>query len=119
MILWAMMPAFGVPSLLPDLFTYQLFVPVLLRLVVGWIFLNSARKYLQQGDKMESLLEGVPALFLVAGLLTQAAAVVLLILSLRPKFSLQRSAELRFLLVVVLVSILVLGPGFLSVDLPL
>jgi uncharacterized membrane protein YphA (DoxX/SURF4 family) len=106
-------------SLFPSLFAYSLIGTMLLRITLGVIFVvrgNARRKSGNQGGWVE-LAGGV---LLLVGLWTQAAALILGLLSLyRSKKTSGDARMLLVLLAVVSLALVLLGPGMPAVDLPL
>ncbi len=112
-------------SLWPSLFDYSFFAPLLLRVVLGAILILSARtRTLGVGTSLTSSVLGggiqiIGGVLLIVGLFTQPVAVVLglylLIEAIRAK---KLSAE-SALIVVILLALLLLGPGAYALDLPL
>ena len=120
-------------SVWPELFTFELLAIALLRVVVGYFFLLLGAKllhavYVAQGSTV--LLRSITVLYglaqitvgimLVAGYLTQPAALAGIILTMIP---LQHYStcerHVQLLLFSISLSLLFLGPGAFAVDLPL
>lgn len=117
-------------AIFPQLLSFGLFAPFLLRLIVGCFLLNLGWKNWNKPYLWPSALYIIFGLLLVVGLYTQVAAivsVVLLKLDLYLNFYSKGKAfpapkEHLFLygvLVIILLSLIVTGPGFLAFDLPL
>lgn len=132
-------------NIFPDLLAWGLFAPLLLRVVVGLLFVSSGWKTLRhdRGAAVEfceslgckpgtyyvwvwGLLQIIGGLMLIAGLYTQGAALGLILLTgilaaLKRKHPERIPYEPRFLdlLLVVLVSLLFSGAGFFAFDIPL
>lgn len=101
-------------SIFPSLLTYGLLAPLILRVVVALVLFYSG--YRQQNILGWLTVIGTLGLFL--GLFTQPVALLLaLIISIRPDKNLPSTQ--RWLLLAILLSLLVTGPGFLAFDLPL
>jgi uncharacterized membrane protein YphA (DoxX/SURF4 family) len=112
-------------SIFPQLFTYGLIAPFLLRLAVGGLRLFVGIEKWKK-DKTLSVLNIVSSLCLIAGLYTQVAVIVGIILISIDYFSEKKAGTLTkektvisILMKVVLLSLLFTGPGFLAFDLPL
>lgn len=117
-------------SLFPSLLNYEYVAPLLLRLTLGAIFLFwSYRTYKDTTavrGKTLGALEFAVGFFLVIGLYAQLAALVasiILILQLikkhRTKSLFTDGVNYYFILFIISLSLLLIGPGVLSVDLPL
>lgn len=113
-------------SIFPRLLDWQFYGPTLLRLALGAIVLAHGWQKLS-GDKTQlaGWVEFLGGILLVIGLWTQLAALILAIEFLVIIFWIQRGKpfiggrEFDFLILFTLLSILVLGPGAWSIDLPL
>jgi len=118
-------------SIFPDLLAYQMFAPLLLRLTLGAIFIYWSYKTIFRStpntqDKIISLVEGVAGILLIIGLWTQLASLFItidLIVRLYKKFQnralLSDGVNYYLILLVIALSLLFTGAGFLSIDLPL
>lgn len=132
-------------SIFPDLYTYQQFVPLLLRIVAGLIFISFAYAKLISNRSnriaffhsiglrparlfwgITSLAELIGGIFLLVGFLLQPTALILAMISIIAAFikmrrptELTNSAGYFVLLFVMLVSLAFLGPGVFAVDFPL
>ncbi len=132
-------------SVFPNLLTYGLLAPFILRVVVGVIFLELG--YLKLGKEKSAwnlffqtihfkpssvyvtilaLIEIVAGAFLVVGYLTQVAALVMAIIlfaeayvELRDGALLKRDIVFYTLLLVICVSLILTGAGAFAFDLPL
>lgn len=113
-------------SIFPQLFTYRELAPFILRLVLGLIFISFGypkifkrleRNYLYYGL---GILEIGSGILLISGFLTQIATILLIIARgiALPK-SVEKNYKLNALIIASLVSLLLLGPGLFSFDLPL
>lgn len=135
----------NVLSVFPDLLTYGLFAPLILRLTLGFILLyfallkvtsDRASKIasfeslgMRPGNVFVSIVGGielVTGLLLIFGLYTQVAALASAALMLaatiikaRRRDALPNDIEFYILLLAVSVSLLFLGAGFFAIDLPL
>lgn len=131
-------------SIFPELFTYSLVAPAILRIALGIIFLHIAYlKFFPERKARISFFSGlgfpaprmwwaliagiefVGALLLLVGLFVQPAAIALaLIIGIAGIIKLVRPAALRndfsyyALLCITLISLLFLGPGFWAIDIP-
>lgn len=129
----------------PQLFDYVLLVPTVLRVVLGVMYIRFGYFKLTRGREVKrtffnragfpaarwwvwgiGILELVGGLFLIVGFLTQITALVLSIILLGAAFIktrkpdlLPNSTDYYILIFVTTASLLLLGPGFLAVDLPL
>lgn len=132
-------------SIFPALLTYQLLAPTLLRLTLGIVFVNFGFTKIgrQKAEKIVffetiglnpgiayvwviALIEIVTGLFLVAGFLTQIAALVSVVilaiaflLKKKHPLSLESGSGFLILCLVIALSLLLTGPGFFAFDLPL
>ncbi len=132
-------------SIFPALLTYKLIAPLILRLTLGSIFVNFGWTKLgrQKAGKIVffekinlkpgifyvwliAIVEIIAGLLLIAGLFTQIAALVsgiilLIAIFLKRKQPLSFESSLCLLIVclVIALSLMFTGPGFLAFDLPL
>lgn len=132
-------------SIFPELLTYQMFAPLLLRVVLGLILINlgylkltkeKARfnllfqtlgwKPTEFWTKLFGLIEIAGGLALIVGFWTQIAALVFVIINFAELYIetkeaslLKRDAVFYLLIFVIALSLLFTGPGFLAFDLPL
>ncbi|MBI2097999.1 MAG: hypothetical protein HYT46_03680 [Candidatus Vogelbacteria bacterium] len=104
-------------SLFPNLLTYWLVAPVILRAVLGLAFIHEAYAE-RKTERVMSLLKAVAGGLLVIGLLTQAAALGGAIICLYELWRLGTN-DRRLLKLAIAVSLLFLGPGFFALDWPL
>ncbi len=112
--------------LFPQLFAFELTAPFVLRVILGIILL--AHIYSKNKERKEAkimMLIGIASgVLLIAGFLTQAAAIIVAVLTI---LSFTKIAEdfwfdglnLKIIILAVSLSLLVLGPGILAIDLPL
>lgn len=132
------------PSVFPVLLSYEMSAPLLFRVVSGLLFIyfgyvniaeNRAEKIAAAEQfKLKpgavwlsgfSIIEMAGGILLLLGFLTQAVSLILSIILLlgiiakreKPIF-ISLSSGFLFLLLVITVSLLFLGPGFYSIDLP-
>ena len=120
-------------SLFPDLFAFQNFAPLILRLVLGFIFIIHGYPKLFKDNSdpgifwayLAGAVEFFGGIFLVLGLFTQLAAAALtleiLVSIVKMKFSkgFAGGHELDLTLLAMALALVLLGPGALSLDLPL
>jgi len=122
-------------SIFPSLFTFGLAGPTLLRIVAGLVIVYSGYQLYRSLPAPKPILPQVIALFdilggilLIIGLYTQPIALVLILVLLIQGFKAKTSRwagapiynkRVYLLLITVLLSIVVMGPGFLAFDLPL
>ncbi len=123
-------------SLFPALYNYANLVPTILRLFLGYFFLKIAiENYLliRQSDSgalkiaLLSILPGLGGLLILAGFLFQPTAIflamILIILIISGKnIELKENKNSRDFYIIsalVLLSLALLGPGLLAIDLPL
>ncbi len=113
-------------SLFPQLFTFELAAPFALRIALGIILLAHAfgKNKEKKETKILVSIGVISGVLLIAGFLTQAAAIVIAVLTI---LSFTKIAEnfwfdglsLKIIVLAVSLSLLVLGPGILAFDLPL
>lgn len=132
-------------SVFPDLYTYQQLAPFLLRVTAGLLFLLYAVRVFhgiyaariqprffgsersgRLAHQVIAFISGVGGVLLVVGLYMQVAALVLAIISagrigylIGTKNAGNEMVAYRVTLLVILVSLLFLGPGFWAFDYPL
>src|SRR3989344_193515 len=132
-------------NVFPELLTYQLLAPLILRVALGLLFLSLGYLELTKEQrrwerifetihfkpsrfwvKTFGLVEIVGGLLLIAGLLTQVAALVFTVISLaecyieyRAPVVLKRNIVFYGLILVISLSLLFTGAGFWALDLPL
>jgi uncharacterized membrane protein YphA (DoxX/SURF4 family) len=128
----------------PGLFSYGILAPTILRIVAGFIFLSFAyRAFISRKERsvfahvrkgayekfllwVRIVIEFFGGLLLLFGLFTQLAAMILSLVTLvaiavkaRNPRLLRNGLGFFILLLVVLLSLIVLGPGIWAFDLPL
>ncbi len=112
-------------SLFPQLFAYQELAPLILRIVTGFIVISFAYPKLKKPGEFGNFLIGLVEFFtgalLVAGFLMQLAAALIILAMIFEIFRPSPDKDYKFmvLLIVVLVALMFLGPGFFAIDLPL
>ncbi len=111
----------------PDLLTFGLFAPTLLRLSVAVVLILVARERMKKSYAWLAVLSGISALFIILGLYTQIAAIIGII-ALKLDFLMDGKRfgntsweiiSLYGLAILILLSLLFTGPGFFAFDLPL
>lgn len=132
-------------NIFPELLTYNLAGPAILRIVLGFIFLNLGYLYFTKENsrligffeivklkparlfaKIHTLLNLIGGGLLIIGLYTQAVALVFAVMSLleiiveyREPVLLRRNIVFYILLFAISLSLIFTGAGFLALDLPL
>ncbi len=132
-------------NLFPELFSFSLIAPVILRVVLGFIFLNLG--FLKLGKEKDGwngslnvlgikpagffvgllgIVEILGGLFLIAGAYTQLVALILAVISLsellveyKEESILKRDLVFYLLLATICVSLLLTGAGLWAVDFPI
>lgn len=118
------------PSVFPELYNYSYVAPFLLRLAVGAFFLAIGFKNVKElgASKIIGGLEFLCGIFLLIGLFVQPAAVAILAIIFAGvifKFKTgliglnKEHYGFHLFLSAILLSLIVLGPGIFSFDLPL
>jgi len=132
-------------SIFPDLLTFWLVAPFILRIIIGLIFVyfGISKIWKEKERKINffkkigfstgvvcfwitSILEIIGGVFLILGLFIQPTALVLLLVVMGAIYSkirhpelLDNTLEFFILLLAVLLSLLFLGAGFWAIDLPI
>ena len=117
-------------SLFPSLLVYELLAPLLLRVTLGAVLIFWSYGKLKERKSATantvSLIEGLAGILLVIGLYTQLAALAAAIIffmklvqKLQTKSLFTNGVNYYFILFIISVSLLFLGPGILAFDLPL
>ncbi len=113
-------------SLFPSLYDYTFFAPALLRVAIALLIIYGSVGSLKRGQvKTLSLIKIVAGLGLLAGFLTQGAALILALAMVFEIVQAKRRGHAHFhyryhlLKLVVLVALLLLGPGAIALDWPL
>lgn len=105
-------------SVFPELFNYSQIAPLILRLGLAIVLARlgylAVFKTITKCEKITGLIQILAAIFLFLGFLTQVAA----LLAITTVFNV-KSKILKLLIVSVALSLMLLGPGLLSIDLPL
>lgn len=113
-------------SIFPQLFTFGLIAPLLLRLAVGLFMIYLGKDRYNKTYKWSSVAYIGSAVLLILGLYTQPATIVA-ILAIGFDFYTEKKVipvskektALYMIVGVILLSLLFTGPGFLAFDLPL
>lgn len=113
-------------SLFPSLLTFGLFAPFILRLAVAYFILSLGLDRYKKPYRLASIIYAIFGLLLVVGLYTQAVVILSIILIScdyfldkgKTNFSKEKKI-LFFTMKVILLSLLLTGPGFIAFDLPL
>lgn len=108
-------------SLFPDLLFLREISPFILRLTLGAIILMRGYKkykteFKDSGVWIGMALELIGGALLLAGFLTQAAAAIVAVDRIGAFW--KNKGELNFLMIVVAISLIFLGPGAFSIDFP-
>lgn len=117
-------------SIFPYLLSLENLSPLLLRLTLGIVFAYWAYLLFKKNgfakNPAPTVLEGVIALLLILGFWTQIAALVACVVlgiriysKIKQKSFLTDGVNYYFILFIISLSLLITGPGFLAIDLPL
>jgi uncharacterized membrane protein YphA (DoxX/SURF4 family) len=112
-------------SLFPQLFTYRELAPFILRLALGFFAISFGYSKLKKPAEVQNfiigLIESCAGIFLIAGFLMQLAAGLIIITMLFEIFrpGLVKDYKFLALIIIALIALMFLGPGFFSIDLPL
>ncbi|MEI8327510.1 MAG: DoxX family protein [Candidatus Taylorbacteria bacterium] len=118
-------------SAFPTLLSYSRFSSLLIRFILSIIFIAYAYRTFRDPEaripqKFVGLIEGVAGVLLLIGLWTQVAALVIivdmvmcLIVKFRSRAFLSDGVNYYILLLVMAISLLITGAGWLAFDLPL
>jgi len=105
-------------SVFPELFNYSQIAPFILRLALAIVLARfgylAIFKTIAKKEKAIGIVQGLASIFLFLGFLTQIAG----LLAIATIFNI-KSKTLKLMIVAVAVSLILLGPGLFSVDLPL
>ena len=132
-------------NIFPELFSFSLIAPLILRVVLGFIFLNLG--YLKLGKEKNGwisslnilgikpatffviilgIIEVIGGLLLIAGAYTQLAALILAVISVsellieyREESILKRDMVFYLLLSAICISLILTGAGLYAIDIPL
>jgi len=123
---------------LPELLAFSSFAPFLLRLIIGFYFLEQFStiintKYINKVDvKIKSIfkypigIKTVATLALIIGFYTQITVLILIISTIIDIFLEQKATKIKktklqlyIFILAILLTLLVTGAGFFSIDLPL
>jgi uncharacterized membrane protein YphA (DoxX/SURF4 family) len=113
-------------TLFPQLLTFQLIAPTLLRLTIGIILIFIGKERFSKKFKWSSVIYVLSGILLILGLYTQAAAIAGIVM-IKFDFWIDKKSRstskehwlLYVLATTVLFSLMFTGPGFLAFDLPL
>jgi uncharacterized membrane protein YphA (DoxX/SURF4 family) len=115
-------------SLFPSLLALEGFAPFLLRLTLSAVFLVWAAQKRKGGsrDKQIAVLDLIVGILLIIGYLTQLAALVAsimlavgLVKKIKNKKFLTDGVNYYLILLIIAITLLLTGPGFIAFDLPL
>ena len=123
---------------LPELLSYAFLAPLLLRLVIGFYFLEQFSnivntKYFNKAEinigntfKYLISLKTLAALALIIGFYTQIAVLVLIVLTIVDIYLEQKTSKIKktkiqfyIFIIAILLTILTTGAGFFAIDMPL
>ncbi|MBA3733473.1 hypothetical protein H0W91_03820 [Patescibacteria group bacterium] len=113
-------------TVFPELLTFELIAPFILRLAACVFIFFIAKERYNKSYKWASIVYGISGLFILLGLYTQISALIA-IASIKFDYWVNRkgltiSTERKLLcaiVILILLSLLFTGPGFLALDLPL
>jgi len=115
----------------PELLTFSLLAPFLIRVILGILFISSGYFELKKNNAnlfsyLINILKILGGLILLAGFLTQIASIVLSVIALetiiikfRSKSYSRDSMSLYIFMFIATISLLVSGAGAFAIDLPL
>jgi len=113
-------------SVFPQLLTYVLIAPTLLRLVIGAFLVLAGLERYKKTFKWASIVYILSGLFVFIGLYTQVASIIGLIVIVfdyyieGKKSSLTKDKKIIYIFAgIILLSLMFTGPGFFAFDLPL
>ncbi len=118
-------------SLFPSLLAYEQLSPLILRVILGITVVYFGYRHTRRpsggtNSKIQGILEIVIAAFVLVGLFTQAAALIIalalalkLIMKVRSRAFLTDGVNYYLLLLAIAISIMVTGPGWFAFDVPL
>lgn len=105
-------------SVFPELFNYSQIAPFILRIALSIVLVRfgywAIFKTTTRHEKAIGIIQWLAAIFLFLGFLTQIAALlaIVTVFNVKPKIS-------KLMIVSVALSLMLLGPGLFSFDLPL
>lgn len=112
-------------SIFPTLFTFSYFAPLILRIAIAFVFFEAARGTWKQqkSGKLASFTSGILGIALTLGAFTQLAALLgiakIIVLTVQHRVpSIFHRRAFALLVIAILLSLLVTGPGALAIDLP-
>ncbi|MES2134715.1 MAG: hypothetical protein V4449_00535 [Patescibacteria group bacterium] len=112
-------------SLFPSLFTFTFFAPLILRIAIAFVFFEAARGTWKQqkSGKVASFTSGILGIALMLGAFTQLAAIlgiakIILLTSQRRVPSIFHRRAFALLVIAILLSLILTGPGAIAIDLP-
>jgi len=105
-------------SVFPELFNYSQIAPFILRIGLAIVLARfgylAIFKTITKKEKAIGIIQGLASIFLFLGFLTQIAG----LLAIATVFNVS-SKTLKLMIISVALSLMLLGPGLFSVDLPL
>jgi uncharacterized membrane protein YphA (DoxX/SURF4 family) len=117
-------------SLFPELLTYSLIAPLLLRLTIAMVFIFWAYRMARmvgrtQKDVLMSVVYGISGLLFLVGIFTQFASLVAVVVlgvhiikKIMSRAFLTDGVNYYLILLAIAISLLFTGPGFFAFDLP-
>ena len=113
-------------SLFPTLLSFGFVAPLLLRVTVGVVAIISGLQRYHKSYKYSSVFHFVTGIFLILGLYTQAVVLVGLVILGFEYFTEKKSGPISMekmilmsLIKIILISLLLTGPGLFAMDMPL
>ena len=113
-------------SVLPQLFSYQILAFTLLRLTIVLVSFLSGKMRYKNGHKIASVFYFLASVFLFIGLYTQIVAIMSILVMVFNYYQTDRKNNLAteqkllsLVCLVILISLIFTGPGFLAIDKPL
>src|SRR3989344_7983504 len=115
-------------SIFPDLLTFGLFAPFIIRVALGFYFIGTAFAAAQSAYKKKDYsiatwahlkTGGIGGILVFTGFLTQIGALLLILRLLNDLYRHPATRVLSLLLLAMAASLLVSGAGFFAFDLPL
>ena len=105
-------------SVFPELFNYSQIAPFILRISLAIVLVRfgylAIFKTITRREKAMGIIQWLAAILLFLGFLTQIAAVLAIVIVFNIK-----SKTLKLMIISVALSLMLLGPGLFSLDLPL